>query len=106
MQLGFALDISPREGDHAAQSRLFRNNIVAPDGAESAANSALPALVEVASNTECSVQSANAAAERVAAYYAPLEKALELVDRLLNAVSKFTEVSASSSETNGIDGVL
>ena len=39
------------------------------------------------------IQSANATAEAVAAYYVPLEQALGFVDSLLGAVSNFTDVS-------------
>jgi len=54
---------------------------------------ALLAVSGVADNV-AAIQSANATAETVAAYYAPLEQALGFVDCLLGAVSNFVDVSA------------
>jgi hypothetical protein len=99
LRLGFTLDICPRQGDQDEQSQPpHRCDIAIPDDAESAANSVLPELTELIPETADLVQSANVAAENVAAYYAPLGRTLELVDRLLNVVSDFAEVSTAMNE--------
>ena len=101
MQLSFSVDISSRDIKQAVPvsppSLGYVPTTATVQSATSAANfmaepNALVAVSEVGDGV-AAIQSANATAEAVAAYYVPLEQALGFVDSLLGAVSNFTDVS-------------
>jgi hypothetical protein len=98
LQLSFTLDICPQQrGQESQRQPPHTHDAVIPDDAESAEDGALSGLTELIPDTADLIQSANATVESLAAYYAPLERTLELVDRLLNIVSSFAEVSTPRS---------
>jgi hypothetical protein len=100
MRLSFSVDISPQGVDEAeVSSPSLSHGLVTPITVQSAADAATLmlepktlAVVSKAVDGGIDIRSTTAAAETVAAYYAPLEQALRLVDSLLGVASKFADV--------------
>ena len=103
MQLSFSVDISSRDIKQAVSVSSPPLSYPTPATVQSATSSAnlmaepntLIAVSDVVDGV-AAIQSANATAEAVATYYAPLEQALGFVDSLLGAVSNFADVSPFS----------
>lgn len=96
MQLSFSLDVPSQDAKKTEQPA---RSLTGSAATSTAIGSALGTVANLSGGTVMSddtvttVQSANSTAESVAAYYAPLGQALELVDRVLNAVEAFSQVS-------------
>lgn len=87
--VGGQADISPAVNDDPTMAAITQSAAVAGLLSEPKPLVA----VSKAMDYQVAIQSASAIAEGVAAYCAPLEQALGLVDSLLHAASNFADVS-------------